>query len=118
MTLAEDRVAIAAAMDGLPGVRATYPRPTGRYQKGDAFPIFVELNSDGFGSGAVTWAATVVLGQDLAGAEEMLDELLDPLRAALRREMTLGRFTIGTMDVTGGQILLAQQTGIREHGAG
>lgn len=113
MSLQSSRENIKNALERCEGVRAAYTRP-GHYAKGDAFPVLSAIDGNGFAGSPVTWSATVVLGQDLAVAEDLLDALVLSMRENLKPVMTLTRFTVGTMLIEGGQVYVAQQAGIIE----
>lgn len=117
MSLASDRQEFADALSRVEGVRSATAYPPVSYDKGAAYPSIVALDGDRFDSGPLTWVVTVVLGQDIRAAELLLDSMLPSLRQELRPLMTLTRLAPGTMQVEGGQVLVVQQTGVREFDA-
>lgn len=82
MTLNEDRLALAAAVDAVTGINGyAYQPPI--LGEGDAWPELMQVDRGPASTWEKSWRVTVVLGGDARTATDRMDALLDQLADAL-----------------------------------
>lgn len=96
------RTAIADAASSVEGINCK-PYYRQSLKPGDAFVKLARRTPDPSGLGdVVVWQVWLALPQDLVTAEQWLDEHIDGLTSALRREMTVTSTTPAELVLGGG----------------
>ena len=113
MSNAVTRQEIADAANTVAGIVCSpYFRQT--IKPGDALVRMDRIDYPNTLSGAVTWQVAVMLPQDIAQAEEYLDEKVPALVAALGKQMIVNRVTPAQLTLDTGTVPVVFIEGTRE----
>lgn len=109
MSILNDRAEIAAALDGVTGVKGYVKRPKAP-KPGDAWPLLPDYELQDGLVWRPTWRVIVVLPADESAAAEWMDEHFGPIVAALRVPAFPESAAPGVWQTSAGDLLILEIT--------
>jgi hypothetical protein len=114
MSLTADRQAIRAVLAAAPIVKNASNGLPAQLVAGTAWAQWDGIDTVSLGA-TNDWVVWYVLGQDLAAAEDKMQDVMQGLWDALRPVMSVSRIEPTTLQQGGATVLVLQVNGRREH---